>query len=88
MNFNKLTEREIALLELVKGGYSTKEIADRLNISPHTVKAHMGSLHSKLDIEPRFTILQGLARQARIEREQQCSTHEKTTTGSKTPPTR
>lgn len=43
-----LRKREIEILELVCKGCSTKEIADRLFISPNTVSTHRKSIQKKL----------------------------------------
>jgi DNA-binding NarL/FixJ family response regulator len=48
-----LSEREIAILELVASGNANKEIAWRLSISEETVKAHMRSIFAKLDVNDR-----------------------------------
>jgi DNA-binding NarL/FixJ family response regulator len=48
-----LSEREITILRLVAAGNANKEIAWRLSISQDTVKAHMKSIFSKLDVDDR-----------------------------------
>jgi len=48
-----LSEREIAVLRHVADGKANKEIAWLLSISDDTVKAHMRSLFSKLDVGDR-----------------------------------
>ena len=48
--FESLTEREREVLRMVAQGWSTKEIALRLNISRRTVDMHRGNLMRKLDI--------------------------------------
>ncbi|WP_323122848.1 helix-turn-helix transcriptional regulator [Burkholderia alba] len=45
-----LSEREMAIARLVLRGNSSKAIADRLAISPETVKVHRRHLYSKLGI--------------------------------------
>ncbi len=49
MNNNKikLTKREIELLRLIIKGDSNHKIAEKLNISIHTVKAHIESIYRK-----------------------------------------
>jgi DNA-binding NarL/FixJ family response regulator len=48
-----LTERERAVLRLVAGGYSNKEIGRALNISDGTVKNHMTEILMRLDARDR-----------------------------------
>jgi len=48
-----LTEREMAVLELLAAGRSNKEIEDELNISLATVKFHIINLREKLDAADR-----------------------------------
>jgi Response regulator containing a CheY-like receiver domain and an HTH DNA-binding domain len=44
---NKLTEREIEILKEICQGNTTDEIAEKLNISPKTVKSHRSNLLEK-----------------------------------------
>ena len=48
-----LTERELAVLRLVAGGYSNKEIGRALGISDGTVKNHLTEILHKLDARDR-----------------------------------
>lgn len=48
-----LTERELAVLRLVAGGYSNKEIGRALGISDGTVKNHLTEILYKLDARDR-----------------------------------
>ena len=50
----KLTKREKEILKLIATGYSNTEIADRLHISPHTVKTHISNLFKKIDVPNRL----------------------------------
>lgn len=45
-----LSERELEIARLVLRGFSSKAMAERLNISPDTVKVHRRHLYAKLDI--------------------------------------
>lgn len=45
----KLTTQEIKILSLIAVGLTNAEIADRLNISDKTVKAHRQNILSKFD---------------------------------------
>jgi two-component system, NarL family, response regulator YdfI len=48
-----LTPREMEILSLLAGGDSNKTIAARLSISVHTVKFHISSILSKLNVTSR-----------------------------------
>ena len=48
-----LTPREIEVLRLLSDGQGNKAIAWKLNISEHTVKFHVASLFSKLNVSTR-----------------------------------
>jgi LuxR family maltose regulon positive regulatory protein len=51
--FEPLTEREIEVLILVENLCSNQDIAERLFISPGTVKRHLHNIYTKLDVESR-----------------------------------
>lgn len=48
-----LSERELEVLRAVARGLRNKEIADRLNVSERTVKAHLTSVFNKLGVDSR-----------------------------------
>lgn len=63
--FEVLTEREREVLQLYAEGYSTNEIAERLNLSSKTVSTHRLNLNQKLDLKnvaemTRYAIREGL----------------------------
>ena len=45
----ELTPRELEVLDVLAEGASNREIAERLGISVHTAKFHVGSILDKLD---------------------------------------
>src|SRR3972149_2921923 len=52
-NVPDLTPREAELMELVARGYTNKEIAERVFLSPHTVKAHLKQAFRKCGVRNR-----------------------------------
>jgi len=48
-----ISERELEILRELAAGRSNKEIANRLNISPNTVKTHVARLFEKLGAKRR-----------------------------------
>jgi two-component system response regulator DesR len=53
-----LSEREQEVLDLVAAGSTNREIADRLYLSPHTVKEHTSTLYRKLGARNRADAVQ------------------------------
>jgi DNA-binding NarL/FixJ family response regulator len=49
----RLTTREREVLELLADGATNREIAERLMLSPHTVKEHTSALYRKLGVRNR-----------------------------------
>lgn len=49
-----LTEREIEILKLITEGKTNFEIAKNMNISIHTVKAHITNILIKMDVKYRI----------------------------------
>jgi len=52
--FPELTEREREVLVLIAQGYTNQAIAERLVISPKTVRNHISSIFSKLQVTSRL----------------------------------
>jgi ATP/maltotriose-dependent transcriptional regulator MalT len=50
---DRLTSREMAVLELLAEGFSNREISERLYISTNTVKAHIKHVNEKLGVTRR-----------------------------------
>jgi DNA-binding NarL/FixJ family response regulator len=64
--YAELTEREREVIQLVSEGLHTKEIADRLHISPKTVLAHRERVMRKLGVDSiaaltRYALREGLS---------------------------
>ncbi len=51
--YEALSARELAVLQLIAQGCSNQEISDKLFISLHTVKTHARNINFKLDVERR-----------------------------------
>ena len=62
----RLTPREKQILNLVAEGYSNKEIAERLVVSPSTVHSHRTNLMQKLGLSTRHELVQYARRQGLI----------------------
>jgi DNA-binding NarL/FixJ family response regulator len=54
----RLSGREHEVLDLIAGGSTNKEIAQRLYLSPHTVKEHTSALYRKLGARNRAEAVQ------------------------------
>jgi len=52
-----LTERQSKILKLVSQGFSSKEIAEKLDISYYTVTTHIKNIYSKLQVNSRAEAL-------------------------------
>lgn len=62
-----VTDREVAVLDLLAAGQSNKEIARSLGVSPNTVKSHILHLFEKLEVERRTQAI-AKARELRLVR--------------------
>jgi len=56
-HINLLTERELEVIQLVSKGLKNKVIAERLLISEATVRHHLTSIFSKLNVSDRFDLV-------------------------------
>ncbi len=57
VNGEKLSEREMQVLDLLSDGLRMKEIADRLNLSTNTVRTHVRHIYEKLQVQSRTEAL-------------------------------
>ncbi len=62
-----LSEREREVLEMVAAGATNREIAERLYLSPHTVKEHTSALYRKLHARNRAEAVQRAQRMGLLE---------------------
>jgi DNA-binding CsgD family transcriptional regulator len=53
-----ITLREQEVLTLLAAGQSNKEIAQKLGVSPNTIKTQVASLYQKLDVQRRTQAIQ------------------------------
>ncbi|HKR06143.1 MAG TPA: response regulator transcription factor [Bacteroidia bacterium] len=53
MDENPLSEREQEVLSLLASGYRNKEVADKLSVSPMTIKSHIYNIYQKLHVTSR-----------------------------------
>jgi DNA-binding NarL/FixJ family response regulator len=57
LKFQQLTPREREILDWVTAGYTSAEIAERLNLSPRTVETHRNNLMRKLDVHSKWELI-------------------------------
>jgi two-component system response regulator DesR len=55
---NRLSEREREVLDLIASGATNREIAERLHLSPWTVKEYTGGVYRKLGVRNRTEAVQ------------------------------
>lgn len=66
-SYEHLTAREREVLVLVAEGYTNRQIAQMLHVSPKTVDAHRTSLMSKLDLHDRTEVVKYALRKQLID---------------------
>ena len=49
-----LSDRELEILQLIAEGWSNRQIADHLYLSPHTVKNHVHNILKKMRVQHRL----------------------------------
>ncbi len=52
----RMTKREKQIIKLISEGYTNKEIAQRIHLSPYTVKSHVHNILEKLSLQTRVQI--------------------------------
>ena len=57
LSVEKLTERQTKILKFVSQGFSSKEIAEKLDISYYTVTTHIKNIYNKLQVNSRAEAL-------------------------------
>jgi len=65
LNRLNLSRRELEVLQLMAGGLSNQEIADRLFVSLNTIKTHTAQLFEKMEVKRRTQAVD-LAKKLRI----------------------
>jgi LuxR family maltose regulon positive regulatory protein len=61
-----LSRRESEVLEMLVLGLSTREIADRMVVSVHTVRSHLKSIYTKLGVHNRYAAVEKARAWARM----------------------
>jgi len=59
-SWKRLSEREQQIAALICLQYTNQEIADRLTISPHTVKSHVRNISHKFGLKTKADLRQAL----------------------------
>jgi DNA-binding NarL/FixJ family response regulator len=66
-NAQSLTEREVEILQLLAFGHTNRDIAEKLFISPDTVKTHLEHIYQKLGATDRTAAVAEALRRRLIE---------------------
>lgn len=54
---NNVTKTESRIINLISSGHTNKEIATKLKVSEKTIKAHVTSIFTKLNIKNRYQLM-------------------------------
>lgn len=65
----ELTHRQVEILQLVARGFSNKELAERLSVSVHTIKYHLGAIFQRLQLKNRDQAVDYAVRNGLIKRD-------------------
>jgi DNA-binding NarL/FixJ family response regulator len=57
VKLKELTPKQFQFLKLLKDGLMNKQIADKLNVTEATIKAHIGVIFKKLEVKTRTQIV-------------------------------
>jgi len=55
--FDRLTDREWVVLRALNSDQGEKQLADQLNLSPHTLHSHIKSIYRKVGVQGRLPLL-------------------------------
>ncbi|MBI4336520.1 MAG: response regulator transcription factor [Chloroflexi bacterium] len=68
-SYDGLTDREREVLRLIAQGQTTTEIAQTLNLSPHTVQTHRDHIMEKLDLHRKAELIKYAIRKGIVDAE-------------------
>lgn len=54
---HSLSDRELEVFEMIGRGFTTREVAERLSISPKTVESHRARIKAKLDVDTSIDLM-------------------------------
>jgi two-component system, NarL family, nitrate/nitrite response regulator NarL len=57
-----LTSREVAVLRLLRSGFSTREVGEMLSLSPVTIRRHVSAGMTKLGVSDRESAIEAIGR--------------------------
>lgn len=49
--FDNLSDRELEVFQLISCGFRTRDIAEKLQLSPNTIETYLGKIRQKLNLE-------------------------------------